>query len=237
MGHFVTHPRLWKPLVLPFILSLLVSIAFFVLFSSTFGWQKEYFVSKGWPTWASALGVVLLIPVETATCSLLIFLVLFGNLQTDITHKTLDDLGITETLKEKYGVEDLPELSCCRSLGHTLVFLAARIPLLILTVPFNAIPVIGTIMWNLINGWLYSWELVGEFLPMIRLVRIREQWKGNVEPNFCAHMLFGFVAMLLEEIPFLTVIFMGVNACSAAFLLQDMIERSPEATRKKGLLA
>ncbi|CAE8634352.1 unnamed protein product [Polarella glacialis] len=111
--------------------------------------------------------------------------------------------------------------------GTRFFFLLIRLPLMILTLPVHAIPVLGTIAWLLANGWLYAWELEAEFMVMSeKRHRCGQQWQ-YVQQRFRAFAGFGSVAMALELIPFLGPwLFFASNACGAALLAEQIFRES-----------
>merc|ERR1712228_665818 len=108
-----------------------------------------------------------------------------------------------------------------------VAFQIIRLPLMILTGPLIGIPTVGPLLWQLANGWIYTWELVTNLLPFIGFQSFSDQFVGHALHNVGSYSSFGFVALLLEMIPFLNVFFVFGNAVGAALLFEQFVDQTP----------
>lgn len=209
-------------MVLPILITLVAGIfSLWLLFDLALGPQIDLLQRCGWPHWLAWFTAMLAVLVESAIANIILLLVLFGCTQSAISRATLEECGVLAQIRLERGTEELPETCCARDISHSIVFLIARLPLLLLTLPLNGIPVAGQVAWVVLNGWLYTWELTGEFMVMLEdRHRCGEQWEF-VKKRFPAYCSFGAVAMSLELIPFVGPwFFFASNACGAAFLMR-----------------
>lgn len=221
MCSFFKRPYLWKKIICPVLvtsLSTLVSLV--ALFVLTFKSQAELLVKWGWPEWLSSIGATFCVLVEVGLINLVILLVLFSSVQSEIFRAILAEKGILQEIAEERGGE-LPEQNCLRDVCHSLGFLVLRLPLMILTLPLCLVPAAGEIAFVFLNGWLYAWEMEAEFMVMLdQRLSCSRQWHF-VKRRFCAFFSFGAAAMSLELIPFLGPwVFFATNACGAALLAE-----------------
>jgi len=230
IGSFLKRPWLWYQLIAPIIATLISTIvSFSVLMKWALHPQADKLIGTHWPAWIAWISSFLLVVAEVALINLIILLVLFGCVQSKITRAILEEKGILPQLRsecEAHGRE-LPEAYCMRDLAHNILFLVARLPLLLLTLPLHGIPALGQIIWVFLNGWIYTWELESEFLVMAReLHHCGEQWRF-VHERFGSFAGFGAAAMGLELIPFVGPwIFFASNACGAALLAERFFKET-----------
>lgn len=223
-------PKLWKEVVCPIIVSLLSTIiSLVVLFSAALEPQASALINARWPGWIAWISAILLVLAETALVNIILMLVLFGCVQSKLHRAILEEKGIMEQLRTECAQEgrSLPEVNCARDLGHNILFLLGRIPLMIITLPLHGIPVLGQVAWVLLNGWIYSWELEAEFMVFARnLHGCKQQWRF-IKPRCGAFVGFGAVAMALELIPFVGPwIFFASNACGAAVMSEQWFKET-----------
>ncbi|CAJ1340889.1 unnamed protein product [Effrenium voratum] len=224
------RPKLWIQVVCPIITSLISTIvSLIVLFSVALHPQASALINAGWPGWISWTSAVLMVLAEVALVNLVLMLVLFGCVQSKIQRAILEEKGIMQALRAECAErgQSLPEVNCCRDVGHALLFLLGRLPLMIVTLPLHSVPVLGQIAWVLVNGWIYAWELEAEFMVFAReRHRCNDQWQF-VRARFGAFAGFGATAMALELIPFVGPwIFFASNACGAALLAENFFKET-----------
>mmetsp|Transcript_25719 Transcript_25719/g.55904 ORF Transcript_25719/g.55904 Transcript_25719/m.55904 type:complete len:322 (+) Transcript_25719:369-1334(+) len=224
MGAFAIRPHLWVKVILPILVTLATTIASLViLFSIALGPQAHLFIKLSWPDWLAWTVAVLCVLVEVSVVNLIVLLVLFGQVQSDILRSILEEKGVIAALRDEKG--EVPEQNCMRDVCHSIGFLLVRLPLLLLTLPLNAIPVLGQVAWILLNGWLYAWELEAEFMVMLDNRFSCDHQLKFVKNHFGAFFTFGAGAMALELIPFVGPwVFFATNACGAALLAERFHE-------------
>mmetsp|Transcript_7048 Transcript_7048/g.21392 ORF Transcript_7048/g.21392 Transcript_7048/m.21392 type:complete len:258 (+) Transcript_7048:55-828(+) len=221
--HFLERPVLWKKVLCPVlvtIVSTLLSLG--LLFALAFTPQARLLIDRcHWPGWVAWPTAALLVLTEVSLVNLTVFLVLFGCTQSQIFRAVLEERGVLPKIRQERNLEELPEAYCCRDFSHSIAFLLARLPLLILTLPLNGLPVLGQVAWCFLNGWLYAWELTAEFMVMYEdRHHCGAQW-SFVRQRFTSYLCFGAAAMGLELIPFIGPwVFFATNACGAAYLAE-----------------
>mmetsp|Transcript_42174 Transcript_42174/g.78433 ORF Transcript_42174/g.78433 Transcript_42174/m.78433 type:complete len:286 (+) Transcript_42174:74-931(+) len=230
LGTFISRPWLWKEVICPILVSLISTVvSLIVFFGAALPAQANALINAGWPGWLAWTSGILLVIAEVALVNLILMLVLFGCVQSKIIRSVLQEKGIMDYLRSEYERrgQSLPEANCARDLGHNLTFLIARIPLMIITLPLHAMPILGQIAWVLLNGWLYAWELEAEFMVFC-YEHHRCNAQGNfVQRRFGAFAGFGSLAMALELIPFAGPwLFFASNACGAAHLAEAFFKEN-----------
>lgn len=206
-------------------------LSFTLLMGVWFEHQSHLLENAGCPGWLAWLSSVLMVIAEVALINLIIMLVLFGCVQSNIIRAVLEEKGILQVLQDENRLRgrDLPEPNCCRDCGHQILFLLVRLPLLLVTLPLNAIPVLGQVAWVLLNGWLYCWELQNEFIIMSRELHRCDEQMRFVCDRRGAFFGFGSTAMALELIPIAGPwIFFASNACGAALLAEVFFKEQYE---------
>lgn len=234
--HFFDRPRLWYMLALPIVVSSALTIPLlFLFFDRLLEAQTRHFEGRfhlpEWVAWPVGFVVTL---AEVAALNMIVFMILFGQVQSKIFRDVLEERGIMTCLEAEWEAEDAPrrvtEVCCsgdvrenspCRNLMHSLLFLLARLALLILTMPLHGLPIFGQIFWLACNGWLHTWQLTSDFMVMARDRRSCSRQWDFVKENFSSYAAFGSVSMACELVPFIgPIIFYASNACGAAFLCE-----------------
>jgi uncharacterized protein involved in cysteine biosynthesis len=87
--------------------------------------------------------------------------------------------------------------------------------------PLHAIPVVGTILYCYINGWVMAWGHQIHYHVEIKEWSIKQSlsfaWKNRGD-----YAMFGFVAVALELIPIANFIFFWTNVVGAALWAADV---------------
>lgn len=172
-----------------------------------------------------AFGLVLL---EAMVLVVLFFKVRYEEVSDQIREFALTKIGALEKLRQ-HGIDEIPELSGgkkgCRKVQFTLI----RLTLAVLTLPLHAWVGFGSVIWYILNGWLYSWDALNELLTAFNLDNLRKQcpYAGR---NFGTLAAFGAVALLLETIPFLGVAFACSNAYGSGFLFLNLMSKKEKWT-------
>lgn len=230
LGMFLSRPRLWKEVVCPIIITTISTIVcLVVLFGAALHPQATALINAGCPDWIAWISAVLFVLAETAVVNIILMLILFGCVQVRIMRSILEEKGIIDQLRAECAArgQPLPEVQCYRDVGHAILFLLGRVPLMIITMPLHGIPVLGQIAWVLLNGWIYAWELQQEFLVFARELRGCGEQFGFVKQRCCTFGGFGAVAMALELIPFAGPwIFFASNACGAALMSEQFFKET-----------
>jgi len=235
---FLASPGLWPKVVCPILISLvstLLSLSFLLGFA--YRPQAEALIGCGMPSWVAWPTALLMVLLEVGLVNLIVLLVLFGQVQSQIFLRVLEKRGVLAKLHARRGANELPEQSCHRDACHSIAFLFVRLPLLLLTLPLNGIPVLGQVAWVGLNGWLYAWELEANFLVMFQEHYYCGEQLEFVRERFGAFASFGAAAMGLELIPFLGPwVFFASNACGAALLAerfyQEMVDIEQGSTMR-----
>ncbi|OWZ04492.1 hypothetical protein PHMEG_00023594 [Phytophthora megakarya] len=225
LGYFATHPRLWLTTLCPLLLTLAVAITtVVVLFSVALVPQAEGLEDAGVVKWLSWLLAVMLVLVEIFLVTIVYNLVIMGCYQDKIFEQVMAARGFKEMVEDEERHAGCVRAcrSCCR------VSLWLRLILLILTLPLNLIPIIGSIIYAWLNGTILAWEyhlLYFEFKNFTYA-----QQKAFVKEHKVQYSSFGMQALLMEMIPGVGSLFMFTNTVGAALFAAHLEEEEQGRT-------
>jgi uncharacterized protein involved in cysteine biosynthesis len=208
--YFLLHPVLWVKCLCAFIVIAIVGIASlagsFVAMPSIAHALIDVDCPSGL-AWVVAVLAALLISALIIVIATLIILPIFTETIVDYVWK---DKGLPVR-------EDLD--TCCRGCSTDCQLCCSGIILsivvLIITLPLNAIPIIGTIIFCAINGWLYAWEKQTRYHVEVK------GWDFSRSRAYAVHhwytyTVFGVVCYLLLLVPLANILFGFTNAVGAA---------------------
>ncbi|ETM46169.1 hypothetical protein F441_09184 [Phytophthora nicotianae CJ01A1] len=225
LAYFATHPRLWLSTLCPLLLTLIVAItSVVVLFSVALVPQAEGLEDAGVAKWLSWLLAVMLVLVEIFLVTLIYNLVIMGCYQDKVFEQVMVARGFKEMVEDEDRHAGCVRAcrSCCR------VSLWLRLILLIVTLPLNLIPIIGSIIYAWLNGTILAWEyhlLYFEFKNFNYA-----QQKAFVKEHKVQYSSFGMQALLMEMIPGVGSIFVFTNTVGAALMAAHFEEEERERT-------
>jgi hypothetical protein len=227
---FLSTPHLYPDAIIPYLLLLVLALVILVLlFTFTFTPQLHYIEQHGLKVpGLDAVVVVLLIFMEVTFPTILIGKALFDKVVHKIMDHVMEDRGLNKRLKDEFGIDELPEEDlCCGKLCQSIVFSLLRIAVMLLTLPINDLPILGTVLWLLINGWVYSWDLLSDYLPLFGRTTARAQG-GYGYQHRLTFASFGATALALTLIPIIGPLFFITNAYGAALFFESLVEISKD---------
>ncbi|KAG1690185.1 hypothetical protein DVH05_028392 [Phytophthora capsici] len=225
LAYFAAHPRLWLKLLCPLLLTLIIGIAsVVVLFSVALMPQVEGLEDAGVTKWLSWLLAILLVLIEIFLVTLIFNLIIMGEYQDKVFEEVMAARGFKEMVEneERHASCARACRSCCR------VSLWLRLILLILTLPLNLLPIIGSILYAWLNGTILAWEyhlLYFEFKNFSY-----GQQKAFIKEHKVQYSSFGMQALLMEMIPGVGSLFVFTNTCGAALMAANLEEEERERT-------
>lgn len=223
----ITHPTLLCEVVVPCLLVLVVAICSLVfLFRYSFEKQGQVLEGFGCPAWLVGFPTTMLIFLEVSAPTLLLGMICFHPLLYRITYDVLVQHGVTQRLKSAFDLAEIPEVIGGEGffmVTTKLVFVMLQLALMVVTLPLNAFPVFGVVLWFAINGWFYTWHLLGYLLPVFGCPDVCSQcvyaWENKLEL-----ISFGVVALALTFIPWIGPFFLFSNAFGAALLFESLVD-------------
>ncbi|KAE8994954.1 hypothetical protein PR003_g25744 [Phytophthora rubi] len=229
--YFATHPRLWLTTLCPLLLTLVMAImSVVVLFSIALVPQAESLEDAGVAKWLSWLLSVMLVLVEIFLVTLIYNLVIMGCYQD----KIFEQVMVARGFKFKDMLEDEERhASCaraCRSCCRVSLWL--RLVLLIVTLPLNLLPIVGSVIYAWLNGTILAWEyhlLYFEFKNFSY-----GQQKAFINEHKVQYSSFGMQALLMEMIPGVGSLFVFTNAVGAALFAAHLEEEERERGALQG---
>mmetsp|Transcript_129253 Transcript_129253/g.359947 ORF Transcript_129253/g.359947 Transcript_129253/m.359947 type:complete len:255 (-) Transcript_129253:93-857(-) len=232
---FLSTPELYRDALLPFSLLALMAVAVLgMLFAFTFEPQVHLVERLGSPAWFSDVLVVILIFVEVMVGTFLAGKVVCDKVVEKIQHHVLEERGVMDRLKTELGIDHISDVDCC--LGHVaqnILFAFVRLMVMLVTLPVNSCPVLGTVLWLLVNGWLYAWELTGDLLPAFGYTNACGQGSYAMEHRI-TFGTFGAVALALTLVPLVGPLFLFTNAYGAVLLFEALLEQHGASASREG---
>ncbi|KAG0173240.1 hypothetical protein DFQ28_011634 [Apophysomyces sp. BC1034] len=235
--YFLTHPKqLWPKILLPIILmSGTTILSFYVSLHWLFPWHVHQLIASHWPSWISYFVSIITVILESAAFQLLCFAILVPYYQDELFDATLEARGLSDVFDHRVHVPYL--VLCCRSVksGVLSVFLLtiARLFVLIVTSPLNLIPVVGTILACYINAFPASWGQHIHYDLEFCGLKVSESYKLACR-NKVNYLNFGAVAVALELVPGLNLLFMWTNIVGAALWIEDEFIKNEDKHQHDG---
>ena len=215
--YYLVHPRLWVITFCPLLMSIVVGLVSVITLFSVGLWpQARGLASAGVPDGLAWFLAFILVLVE-------IFLVTL--IYSVAVVPCYMDAVFAEVLKQR-GHRDLVEnearhagcarvcTSCCR------VSVLLRLAVLVLTLPLHLIPIVGTIAWVWLNGYILAWEYHLYYFELKSYVYAEQ--KALVARRKLQYTSFGMQAMVLEMVPLVGFVFLFTNTVGAALWAADM---------------
>lgn len=217
MLYFLAHPRLWLTSICPILMTIVVAaVSVIVLFAGGLYPQAELLESAGLPTGLAWLVAVIMVIVEIFLITLIYSLAVVGCFMDKIFEQVLTNRGYGELVEN-----EKKHSSCGRACGACCrVSLWLRVVMLVVTLPLNLIPIVGTIAWVWLNGTILAWEYHLYYFELRNLSYAQQ--KQFVAERKSQYLSFGMQAMFLEMVPFLGSLFLFTNAIGAALFAADL---------------
>ena len=237
MIYLFTSPSMICSVFCAVMLGLIIATtSLIVLFALTLRAQAEAFAfgrdseeGEDGTTWWSLMLAVFAVLFEATLITLLLLKLVHGKSQKKIFVKTMKMENqwrdATEHPDNHMTEPGGLELCGCVKLSFIIG---------LLTYPLNfLVPLLGTVVYSLLNSRLASWELMDMYFNAIRMTyeQQREEIKtSGMSGGYCAcfdvssrYVQFGFVCNVLESIPIVgPSIFPLSNACATALWASDM---------------
>ncbi|KAF9351302.1 hypothetical protein BGX26_010651 [Mortierella sp. AD094] len=233
--YFLSNPGLWPRVILPFIVLLLVTIALMVLaFVYLLPIQADFLIRHSWPHWLAYGAAILFTLLEAALGSLITYLALMPLWEDALFDAVLRSRKLGYVIDSAHG-----DYRTCLNgvaaglyiiLFQSIVLLFFQIVSLVLLLPLHIVPVIGTIIYCYLNGWVLSFSKRIHYDVELCKMSVNQSrkygWKHRSE--FCE---FGAVAVFLEMTPVLNLLFFWTNVVGAALWVADEIEEARRQDR------
>jgi uncharacterized protein involved in cysteine biosynthesis len=229
LAYFAAHPRLWCTMLCPLLLTLVVAVvSVVVLFAVALVPQAEGLEDAGVVKWLSWLLAVMLVLVEIFLVTLIYNQVVMGCYQDKIFEQVMAARGFKEMVEdeERHAGCGRACRSCCR------VSLWLRLILLILTLPLNLLPIVGSIVYAWLNGTILAWEYHLLYFEYKNFSYTQQ--RAFIHEHKVQYSSFGMQALLMEMIPGVGSLFVFTNTAGAALLAAHFEEEERERTALQG---
>ncbi|CAH0489711.1 unnamed protein product [Peronospora farinosa] len=223
IAYFISHPRLWLATLCPLVLTLLVAIITVVmLFAVALYPQAKGLEEAGVVLWLSWILGVMIVLVEIFLVTFIFNSLIMGCYEDKIFEQVIVARGCKELVEneERHAGILRKCRSCCR------VSLWMKLGLLLITLPLNLLPIIGSILYAWLNGTIVAWEshlLYFEFKNFSY-----GQQRAFVNNHKVQYSSFGMQALLMEMIPGVGLLSVFTNAVGAALFAAQLKEEEKE---------
>jgi len=224
--HLIRHPYLWKPLVGPLTLGVLTSL---VVTSALFFWtyipQAAFLTLSNGP-----FGFIAAVPVvlgESATITLFIARMLWLAPALDNTFDAvLLEQGHTALVSQGREIRGAGK---SKRVGKALSaplnrFSKEAIVTYIISLPLNAIPVVGTVFFLFYNGYKTGPNLHARYFQLKRLTNT--QRRDFISQRRGEYTALGTASMALNLVPGASILFAFTTAVGAALWASDLEKQS-----------
>ncbi|KAG0089670.1 hypothetical protein BGZ92_004402 [Podila epicladia] len=224
------HPQLITNLICPIIWTILWAIAATIFgFAFLLHKQANALISVNCPAGVAWFVSVIFVLLEIALMVLVFYLIILPIYQDALFDRVLKLRGLRHVLDKRDGND---VIKCLRGVHGGLLIVFIQILVLILTLPLNLIPILGQILYAMINGWLLTFGIRFHYDVEICNMTVsqsrKEAWRRRKEFSG-----FGSVAVGLEMIPLANLLFMWTNIVGAALWVADEIERDERKQQQR----
>ncbi|DAZ98118.1 TPA: hypothetical protein N0F65_003104 [Lagenidium giganteum] len=223
-AYFVAHPSLWVTAMCPILMTIVVAlVSVVVLFTIGLYPQAIGLEHVGVPAGLAWLLAVILVILEIFLVTLIYSLTCLPCFADKIFAQVLQLRGFGELVSN-----EARHSGCCRVCAACCrVSLWLRLVVLIATMPLNIIPILGTVVWVWLNGFLLAWEYHLYYFELKGYSYVEQ--RAVVKDRRLQYSSFGMQAMFLELIPFFGSLFIFTNTVGAARFAADMEEEQKES--------
>jgi len=227
--YFLSNWTLIRRIIFILLLTLIVALLAICL---TFGFlltlQAHALINAGCPEWLAWIVSVIFCLLEAVIFTVIFYLIVTPIWQDALFDEVLRLKGVGRVLENRRNTSELT--ICCRGCcsGIALAFISiytivlVQIITLLITMPLHAIPIIGTVLYCYINGWVMTWGHQIHYHIEIKEWSINQSlrfaWKNRFD-----YSMFGFIAVALELIPIANFLFFWTNVVGAALWTADII--------------
>jgi len=222
-------PRLWAVAALPMILCLALIILVVVLLSFTLIPQTAFLSMFVSPFLAPFLVIVLVI-VEMVIFVQLCVALLLSRAQDAVFDAVHATLGVRADNIRADAIQN------AHTWASAIYFTLWRTFVLIIALPLNLIPYVGTVLYTALCGYFYAWDMHSTWLAEIRMRHTVDAQREFVRQNLTVYIVFGMVCQALEFIPVFNAVTIFSNYAGAALLAGAFDEELLAAQRNEPLL-
>lgn len=223
-GTVIGTPRLWPYAAIPVAITVLFYLG---LAAGAWAWSQsltESLSSGGWGIFGFLKGVVaFLAPLLGVLLVFVLAFFTFTAVGTAIACPFLDILTAkveARRLPAAKGVNESMWRGTLRSIADALRLLAVQLAVMVLALPLNLIPGIGTVLWLLIGAWLAAFDFFD--FPLVRHgYPWRDRWRF-LRHHYGACLGFGLGVFVSLTVPFLGLLVLPVAVAGATELYLDL---------------
>ena len=217
--YFYTRPALWAFACGFFCMQIfIITIAFYYLFS-TFPYQYDLVVS----IFSHGDSSLFFAPIYFITTFLMIcveIVIIFVVLFFAVCKPLLMDWMLEFVLLDHNVPWKPSPRSCCTNIVRLLFFAFLLLFIMLLTFPLNLIPVFGTVLWCICNGFFVAWDLMDVYFDLQRLT-FMEAARFSFA-HWQQFTCFGTMALAVTLIPFIGIFFAFTDFVAAALWAVEM---------------
>ena len=223
------RPRLWCLVLIPLLLSMIVAIALTIsIFTLALHPQAHFVAQWSWiPVWLAYIVAVLLCLIEIAFGTLLFH---------DILNPCFVERLVVAAIKDRqcdYLLPSPDQQPChCPIISEICRWITpVKLLVFIITFPINFIPILGTCLFFLINAPFEAWDLHSYYFDLKDIPFTSQA--HFIRHRYTEYVAFGLMAMLLQSIPVISMLFACTNAVGAVLWACDWERGSTAPSREQ----
>ncbi|KND01507.1 uncharacterized protein SPPG_03305 [Spizellomyces punctatus DAOM BR117] len=227
IGYFFSHSDLYKPIGGAVAQATLTSLAITIaMFFITFVPQAAFLSLFATPFLGIPGAVVLVLVESWLVVSLVVKALFLEPLLDDLFNRTLVHCGQAALVARNPKKQSRIAKAAKRTMDR---FSPAAIARYLLTLPLNFIPVIGPLVFFILNGRRTGQAFHAQYFQLKGWTS--DQVHSFIESQKGAYTAFGTLALLLQLIPFLGVVFTATSTVGAALWACDIEKSAPEIVK------
>jgi len=228
--YFVTRPQLWMVVITPLLCALVTVVVITTLLLIFAFPPQALLLSSLFTPWVAPVAAMLLVFAESAVAVQLVISCCLSRAQDAVFDFVYSETSPNAEIN--LGVAADGVLPDGRSVQMLICFTLLRTFVMIVCLPLNLIPAVGTVLYLCVTGYFLAWDNHSGYFKTKSLSFSEQQ--QYVAQNWGSYTGFGFVAQLLEFVPGLNVIAYFSNFAGAA-LWANAMDRE-QLTPRRGAL-
>lgn len=212
---FFAHPSLWQKCFCGLLVTILVALGSLIGFGFLIVPTAEFLIFHNCPKWLAYLSAVVFMLIESGLLTIVFALLFLPIVQEQVFNHTIKLKGYENTILTRPA----PNMGWKIFYGGIL-YAIIQILTIIITIPLNLIPVVGQVLYCLVNGFVYAWgNRLMDLMPYHGL----SFWetKNYAFSHSFSFFSFGGAAFALELIPIANWLFIFTNVVGAALWAID----------------
>jgi len=216
-------PSLWSIIICPMLLCLAMMIVVVVALALSIPPQFAFCLMVASPIFAPFL-VVVLFCIELIIICQLLFSACLSRAQDAVFDAVHVAQGGEWTVNHANDA-----IQARHSIGSAVYFALWRSFIMIITLPLNLVPYVGTVAYAAVCGYYLAWSLHFSWLQEFQNCETTTQQAAFVAERRGQYLIFGLICQLLDLVPILNILTFFSNSAAAALWAAEMDNEAERA--------